>query len=156
MSKEEKYRLAYNSLVDFFSIYSPRLDDVGVMATISSVVKSHFSSLIFVGFYIMKNIDGTDVLEIGPYQGDVLACARIDIGNGVCGTSAYKKETVLVPDVSQFERYIACDNFTKSEIVVPVLFNQELKAVFDVDSGDLNYFDEVDKLWLEKIVSEFL
>lgn len=151
MSKEASYSELVVSLDSFLASYSSKLDNIGIMATINSLLKSRFPSLIFVGFYIHRIIEGTSVLEIGPYQGDVLACARIDIGSGVCGTSAQRKETVIVENVAEYENYIACDAETKSEIVVPVLKNGELLGVFDIDSSELGFFNDVDKLWLEKL-----
>ena len=153
MSKEEKYQKIIESLDDFLVSYLPKLDNVGLMATINSVVKSAFEQLVFVGFYVTRCVDGENILEIGPYQGHVLACARIEFGSGVCGTSAQKKETVIVPDVREFENYIACDCETLSEIVVPVIRNGEVTAVFDVDSRELGYFNELDRVFLERLVS---
>ena len=152
MSKEEKYQNAIQILDEFLVSYMPKLDKIGLMATINSILKSNFKELVFVGFYLVRSLDGENILEIGPYQGDVLACARIDFGNGVCGTSAQRKETVIVENVKEFENYIACDSETNSEIVVPVIANGELTAVFDVDSSEIGFFNDIDKEWLEKIV----
>lgn len=153
MAKAQKYQQIKEKLDEFLVSYSPKLDKIGLMATISSLVKSAFPSLIFVGFYLMKNIQGESVLEIGPYQGDVLACGRIYLGDGVCGKAAQLKEIQLVPNVLEYEGYIACDSETKSEIVLPLYENSEVSAVFDLDHGDFNYFDEVDKENLQQLLA---
>lgn len=93
----------------------------------------------WVGFYVVEN----DQLVLGPFQGPI-ACTRISKGKGVCGTSWEKKETILVPDVDAFPGHIACSSASRSEIVVPVLKNDEVVAVLDVDSDQLNDFDEAD------------
>ncbi|OMJ95540.1 hypothetical protein SteCoe_1144 [Stentor coeruleus] len=155
MAKDQKYEDVYNRLAEFFSHYSPSLDRIAIMATINSLVKSAFPSIIFVGFYIVREVEGDLRLEVGPYQGPVLACARIYMGKGVCGTSAMERRVVMVPDVTKFEGYIACDSETKSELVIPVFKGDDVMAVLDVDAVEVNYFDEVDKIWLGKIL-EFL
>jgi len=92
-----------------------------------------------------------DELVLGPFQGPV-ACTRIRKGKGVCGTSWAKAATLIVPDVEQFPGHIACSSLSKSEIVVPVIKNNEVVAVLDVDSSALNEFDETDQQYLEQIV----
>ena len=125
------------------------LDDIGKMATISTVLKMNLPYFFFVGFYrAMEN----RVLQIGPYQGDVLACGTIPYESGVCGACAIQRKTLIVPDVSQFPGYIACDDHTRSEIVVPVMRDGELRAVLDVDSIDLDDFDEIDQRYLEALL----
>lgn len=152
MSKSEKYQKLIEDLDEFLVSYVPRLDNTGLMATINSLMIRSFEKLVFVGFYLMRSVNGENLLEIGAYQGKVLACARIEIGNGVCGKSAQVKETVIVGDVNAIDNYIACDSETQSEIVVPVIRNGEVTAVFDIDSSEIGYFDETDKVYLEKLV----
>ena len=127
------------------------LDDIALMATINSVLANRFPHYFWTGFYRVCG----DRLVVGPYIGTV-GCLQIDVGRGVCGTAAQKKETVIVPDVHQFPGHIACDPNSKSEIVVPV-FNakREVIGVLDVDSDRLDAFDETDKQGLEKIVALF-
>jgi GAF domain-containing protein len=91
-------------------------------------------------------------LVLGPFQGP-LACTRIAMGKGVCGTAALRKETVLVPDVDQFPGHIACSSLSKSEIVVPCIKSGETAFVLDVDSALLDDFGAVDQMWLERIVA---
>jgi len=92
-----------------------------------------------------------DELVLGPFQGPV-ACTRISKGRGVCGTSWAKAETLIVPDVEAFPGHIACSSFSKSEIVLPLIFNGEVKGVLDVDSEHYAHFDTTDQVYLEKIL----
>ncbi len=127
------------------------LDDIALMATINSVLSHRFPHFFWTGFYRVCG----DRLVVGPYIGTV-GCLQIEFGRGVCGTSAARKETIIVPDVNQFPGHIACDPNSKSEIVVPVFDrDRNLIAVLDVDSDELDSFDEVDRAGLEKIVALF-
>ena len=126
------------------------LDDIALMATINSVLANRFDTYFWTGFY--RLIDGR--LVIGPYIGTV-GCLQIEVGQGVCGTAAAERRTIIVPDVSKFPGHIACDPNSKSEIVVPVLRGGELLGVLDVDSDRLDSFDEDDRRGLEKIVGLF-
>jgi L-methionine (R)-S-oxide reductase len=127
------------------------LDDIALMATINSVLSHRFPHFYWTGFY---RVCGTRLI-VGPYIGTV-GCLQIEIGRGVCGTSAAKRETIIVPDVNQFPGHIACDANSKSEIVVPVFGpDGELIAVLDVDSDQLDSFDEEDQRGLGKIVALF-
>lgn len=117
------------------------------LANISAALKEQFGWL-WVGFYLVK--DGE--LVLGPFQGPV-ACTRIRKGRGVCGTAWERAETLVVADVEAFPGHIACSSLSRSEIVVPVFAGGEVKGVLDVDSTDLNTFDETDKRFLEEIVS---
>jgi GAF domain-containing protein len=126
------------------------LDDVALMATINSVLANRFETYFWTGFYRM--VGGR--LVVGPYVGTV-GCLQIEIGRGVCGTAAAELRTIIVPDVSKFPGHIACDPNSKSEIVVPVLRRGGLLAVLDVDSDQLNAFDDEDRVGLERIVSLF-
>ena len=89
---------------------------------------------------------------IGPLQGDVAAIASAS-GRGVCGTAWAERQTLVVPDVDAFPGHIACSSSSRSEIVVPIIAGGEVKGVLDIDSCELNTFDETDKVYLEKIVS---
>ena len=127
------------------------LDDIALMATINSVLANRFPHFFWTGFYRVCG----DRLVVGPYIGTV-GCLQIDFGQGVCGTAAKKRETLIVPDVSQFSGHIACDPNSKSEIVLPVFApDRELIAVLDVDSDQLNAFDDEDARGLRRIVSLF-
>ena len=108
------------------------------------------ASMRIMGFYLVKG----DRLILGPFQGSV-ACSIIKFGKGVCGTAWKEKQTQVVPDVDQFPGHIACSSLSRSEIVVPLIKEGEVKAVLDVDSKELAAFDETDRLYLEQ-VTEFL
>lgn len=129
------------------SLIEGETDLIANLANVTSALKQAFESFSWVGFYLMK--DGE--LVLGPFQGK-LACTRIKIGSGVCGTSALKRETIIVPDVEKFPGHIYCDPDSKSEIVVPIVKDGEVLGVLDVDSYRLNNFDEIDKIYLEKLV----
>ncbi len=130
-------------------------DLIANLANICGALKEQFKWL-WLGFYLVKPADAKalaveDELVLGPFQGPV-ACTRIQKGRGVCGTSWAKAETLIVPDVEKFPGHIACSSLSRSEIVVPVIRNNEVVAVLDADSEYLNHFDETDKKYLEVIV----
>jgi L-methionine (R)-S-oxide reductase len=99
------------------------------------------------GFYLLRGGE----LVLGPFQGKP-ACVRIPLGKGVCGTAALQRQTLVVPDVEMFPGHIACDAASRSEIVVPIVQNGELRGVLDVDAPELARFDEVDREGLEAFV----
>jgi len=117
------------------------------LANISAALKEQFNWW-WVGFYWI--ID--DELVLGPFQGPV-ACTRIKKSRGVCGACWEREKTVLVDDVEKFPGHIACSSASKSEIVVPVFQNGKIQGVLDVDSELLAHFDDVDQVYLEKIVA---
>ena len=123
------------------------VDLIANLANIAAALKEQFNWL-WIGFYLVKK----DELVLGPFQGPI-ACTRIRKGRGVCGTSWEKKQTLIVADVEKFPGHIACSSLSRSEIVVPIIRNNEVIGVLDVDSEALNNFDEVDKQFLEEIVS---
>ncbi len=149
VNKTEQYKKALSIIEHLSGADGYQLDGVGKMATVAAILKMHFPEWIFVGFY---RVTGEDTLVIGPYQGAILACGTIRIGRGVCGQCALQRKTLIVPDVSQFPGYIACDDATVSEIAVPVIKADRLVAVLDVDSGLRGAFDSADQHFLEKIV----
>lgn len=120
-------------------------------ASAACLLSQAFSPRFFwTGFYVVDP-QKPDELVVGPYQG-TLGCLRIPFGKGVCGTSAQRRETVLVPNVHAFPGHIACDSRTNSEIVVPVFDGGgQLAAVLDVDSEQPDAFDAVDQSGLEAI-----
>ena len=91
-----------------------------------------------------------DFLHLGPFQGSV-ACYRIKKGKGVCGTAWAEARTLVVPDVDRFPGHIACSSLSRSEIVVPLIAEGEVKGVLDIDSDRLNSFDDTDKEYLEEV-----
>lgn len=126
-------------------------DPIATMATLSSLLHHGFGHL-WTGFY---RVVAPDLLRVGPYQG-TLGCLEIRFGQGVCGTAAAERRTVLVPDVTTFPGHITCDARARSEIVVPVFGPQgELLAVLDIDSDRSNTFDEDDRRGLERLAARF-
>lgn len=122
-------------------------DLVANLANISAALKEQFGWL-WIGFYLVKK----DELVLGPFQGPV-ACTRIKRGRGVCGTSWAEARTLIVKDVEKFPGHIACSSLSRSEIVVPVIRNNEVVAVLDADSEALDHYDETDQKFLEEVVS---
>jgi GAF domain-containing protein len=120
-------------------------DLIAGLANVSAVLKHAFQWW-WVGFYLVKNNE----LVLGPFQGPV-ACTRIAHGKGVCGTAWAQRQTQVVEDVHQFPGHIACSAESNSEIVVPIIKNGEVVAVLDADSEHFSYFDNTDRLFLEKI-----
>ncbi len=121
-------------------------DLIANLANTVAALKEQFSWL-WVGFYLVKN----DELVLAPFQGPV-ACTRIRKGRGVCGASWAQAKTLIVTDVEKFPGHIACSSLSKSEIVVPVMRNNEVIAVLDVDSESYSTFDETDQRYLEQII----
>jgi L-methionine (R)-S-oxide reductase len=129
------------------SLISYETDLVANLANIVAALKEQFGWF-WVGFYLVKGGE----LVLAPFQGPV-ACTRIRKGKGVCGASWEQKKTLIVPDVDQFPGHIACSSLSKSEIVVPVIRNDEVVGVLDVDSDVYDQFDETDQQHLERIVA---
>lgn len=149
-AKEEKYRTLYSQIK---SLSEGESDMIANMANISAMIHATFGFW-WTGFYRVcrDSADSRGILVLGPFQGP-LACSRIPYGRGVCGTAWAKGETVIVPDVDSFPGHIACSSASRSEIVVPVVHDNEIIGVLDIVSAELDTFDETDKLWLEKITS---
>jgi L-methionine (R)-S-oxide reductase len=122
-------------------------DLVANLANITAALKEQFDWL-WVGFYLVKE----DELVLGPFQGPV-ACTRIRKGRGVCGSSWATMQTLIVPDIEKFPGHIACSSLSRSEIVLPIIRNNKVIGVLDVDSEIPDKFDETDKRYLEEIIS---
>ncbi|MCS6126168.1 GAF domain-containing protein [Shewanella baltica] len=125
-------------------------DLVAAMANFSALLNDYLTELNWVGFYVMRG----EQLVLGPFQGKV-ACTRIPLGKGVCGTAAFTNQTQRVADVHQFDGHIACDSASNSEIVVPVCAQGNVVAVLDIDSPIFDRFDEEDQKGLELLVKSF-
>ena len=118
------------------------------MATVAAVLHHKMEYFFWIGFYMINN----GRLLVGPYQGPV-ACQELAFNKGVCWAGIREEKTIVVPDVNQFPGHIACDSRSKSEIVIPIINKyKKIMGVMDIDSKDLNSFDEVDAQELEKIV----
>ena len=143
LAEEEKYRLLTSQLN---SLLTKNDNLISNLSNCTAAIKDVFDKVSWVGFYLY---DGNK-LCLGPFQGKV-ACTSIEIGKGVCGTAAAKRETIIVPDVEKFPGHIACDSGSKSEIVIPIIKSDGLMGVLDLDSYAFNAFGETDKKYLEEI-----
>jgi len=119
------------------------------LANISAVINNYMDKLNWVGFYLMK--DGE--LVLGPFQGKP-ACVRIKVGQGVCGTTAARREVIVIDNVHDFEGHIACDSASNSEIVLPIYQRGEVYGVLDVDSPEFARFGELEQEVLTKIAAK--
>ena len=144
-TKEEKYQ---QLLPQIKALLTGEDDTVANMANVCAALK-YGLNFFWVGFYLVKN----NQLVLAPFQGPV-ACTRINNGKGVCGTAWQKAQTLIVPNVDEFEGHIACSSLTKSEIVIPIFDkNSTVIGVLDVDSDELNSFDAIDEHYLKQILS---
>lgn len=144
----------YETLVpQIEALISGEPDVVANLSNIAAALKQTMNYF-WVGFYLVKGDPmptGRQELVLGPFQGPI-ACTRIGLGKGVCGTSWKEKRTIIVPNVDEFPGHIACSSASKSEIVLPAFKNNEVFLVLDVDSDSLNDFDEVDEKYLEQVM----
>ncbi len=140
--KEERYK---ELLPQLTALLEGEKNLIANLANTTSALKMAFD-FFWVGFYLVES----EQLILGPFQGPI-ACTRINFGRGVCGTAWKEKKTVLVPNVNEFPGHIACSSLSQSEIVIPIFKNNEVIAILDVDSEQLNSFDAIDKQYLEKI-----
>ncbi len=129
------------------SLISKDKYEITSLSNMSALIFNSLQDVSWAGFYLVR--DGK--LILGPFQGKI-ACTEIKFGKGVCGTTAEKKETIIVKNVHEFPGHIACDSESNSEIVVPIFKNGVLYGVLDLDSKKLERFDENDKLLLESLV----
>ena len=148
LSKKERYTTVLKQ-VD--AILESENNVIANLSNIVSLLKHSFEYYLWVGYYLYD--EDANNLVLGPFQGS-LACTRIEIGKGVCGTSFRDKETIIVNDVNKFPGHIFCDSKSKSEIVVPILNDGKAIGVLDVDSAVYASFDEADKIYLEEFVKK--
>ncbi len=144
ISKEESYFIL---LLQLNHLLNAEDKLVSNLANLSAAIFQTFPKLNWVGFYLRED----NQLYLGPFQGKV-ACSKLEIGKGVCGTAALTKQTIIVPNVYEFPGHIFCDSDSKSEIVVPIIINDFLWGVLDIDSPEFNTFDEIDKKYLTEII----
>lgn len=147
-SKLEVYRELAQQTQALLADESERIANA---ANLSALLFHALPALNWVGIYFY---DGRE-LVVGPFQGKP-ACVRIPLGQGVCGTAAERRETVVVDDVDAFPGHIACDAESRSEIVVPIVVDQTLIGVLDIDSPQPARFDETDRAGLERIVERWI
>ena len=140
--KQEMYETL---LPQIASLVGNETDLIANMANIAAALKQTFG-FFWVGFYLVKE----DELVLGPFQGPI-ACTRIRLGRGVCGTAWKEAQTLIVPDVELFPGHIACSSDSRSEIVVPIIKEGNVIGVLDIDSDTTDSFDETDARYLEEI-----
>lgn len=143
-TKQERYEAL---LPQIKAVIEGENDLIANMANVAAMLHETFGFW-WTGFYRVVG----EELVLGPFQGP-MACTRIKKGRGVCGTAWQQEETQVVPDVDKFPGHIACSSLSRSEIVVPVRQGEDIIAVLDIDSAELNTFDHTDRHYLEEIVS---
>jgi len=145
-SKEKDYELVISQLK---ALSEDETDETAILANASALLNLFLSNINWVGFYMWKQ----DELVLGPFQG-LPACIRIGYGKGVCGTAVKERKTQRVADVHAFPGHIACDAKSQSEIVIPIMKNENVYGVLDIDSPNKDRFDAEDEKHLEKFVHE--
>ena len=146
-TEEKNKKTRYEEfLTQYAGLIEGESNAVSVMANTCAALKEAFG-FFWVGFYLVEG----DTLVLGPFQGDV-ACYRIRKGRGVCGTAWAEGRTLVVPDVDAFPGHIACSSLSRSEIVIPVIYNKVIKGVLDIDSDRPDDFDDTDREGLEQLV----
>lgn len=144
-TKEEKYQ---SLIPQIKSLVEGETDMIANMANVCAALKYGFN-FFWIGFYLIKD----NQLVLGPFQGPI-ACTRINLGKGVCGTSWKNNEVIIVDDVDAFPGHIACSSLSKSEIVLPIYNSKkEIIGVLDVDSDEYKSFDKTDELFLNQIIA---
>src|SRR5690554_6798348 len=143
-NKEKHYELMLQQLTE---LTRDERDWLANSANAAALLFQSMERINWAGFYLYKE----GQLVLGPFQGKP-ACIRIDMGNGVCGSAAQRRRTIIVKDVHQFPGHIACDSASNSEIVVPIIKEDRLIGVLDIDSPTFNRFDEIDRNYLEEFV----
>ena len=133
------------------ALLSGESDTIANMANISALLYNELTDVNWAGFYLYKE----NQLVLGPFQGQP-ACIRIEMGKGVCGTAAANQTTQRISDVHQFEGHIACDSASNSEIVIPIVINEQLLGVLDIDSPEYDRFSPEDEAGLTRIVKVFV
>ena len=149
----DKSTLYHELNAQLAALFADETNGLANAANMCAILYHGLPQVNWVGFYFLQ--DGE--LVLGPFQGKV-ACVRIGLGRGVCGTAAQRRETLIVPDVHAFTGHIACDAASRSEIVVPLLRDGRLLGVLDLDSPEPARFDVMDQegltagcaLWLDK------
>ncbi|MFD3156956.1 GAF domain-containing protein [Haloimpatiens sp. FM7330] len=144
MDLNEKYE---NMVSMLEALISDETDFITNLSNASALINALVGRVNWCGFYLMKNGE----LVLGPFQG-MPACTRIQVGKGVCGTAVEDKKTLIVEDVHKFEGHIACDSASNSEIVVPIIKDDIVYGVLDIDSMEFGRFTSLEKEYLEKCV----
>lgn len=145
MKKELRYQRIYEQISSLLIKENPL---VSKLSTIVAILHHKMPDFFWTGFYLL---DEMEELWVGPYQGP-LACQHLKKHTGVCWAAILEKKTIIVPDVHKFIGHIACDNRSNSEIAVPLLYNNKIIGVLDIDSKEFSNFCSIDAEWLEKIL----
>jgi GAF domain-containing protein len=146
ISSTDKEQIYIEILPQISEVIKGEENLIANLANVVAIIKNSFKEISWVGFYLWNGKE----LVLGPFQGKP-ACTRIKLGQGVCGTSVQKRKTIIVPDVSKFPGHIYCDPDSKSEIVVPIIKDENIIGVLDADSADINTFDKMDEKYLIKV-----
>lgn len=144
-NKEEAYELL---IAQTQAIIESETDIIANLANVSAVIYEFLPDVNWVGFYLIKDKD----LVVGPFQGKI-ACSRFPMYNGVCGEAVKTRKMINVLDVHNFDGHIACDSASNSEIVFPLIINDKVFGVLDIDSPIFNRFDETDEKYLQMLVN---
>lgn len=147
-NKQEKIDAYKLMMAQAEALFANETNALANLSNASALINQTLPNSVFAGFYLF---DGQELI-LGPFQGRV-SCVRIALGKGVCGESAEKRETLIVPNVKEHENYIACDSAAMSEIVVPMIKADKLIGVLDLDSCLIGDYDEVDQEYLEAFVA---
>lgn len=150
-SKEEKREAYELLLLQQKGLLEIESNWIANLSNSSALLNETLKETVFAGYYLF---DGQELI-LGPFQGRV-SCTRIQMGKGVCGESAQKEETLIVPNVKEHENYISCDSAAMSEIVVPMVKDGKLIGVLDIDSSKIGMYDEIDQEFLEQYVAILL
>lgn len=143
-----------NNLVRVINSFFSKDEDYELMTVLSNtsaIIYQLYDNINWVGFYLLKN----DILHLGPFQGKP-ACMKIPLNKGVCGYSARNKKSIIVNDVHNFEGHIACDSASNSELVIPIIINNTLFGLLDIDSPSLNRFTDDDLLMFQTIIDSII
>lgn len=120
---------------------------IAALSNSSALLNWYHQDINWIGFYLFNEVENQ--LVLGPFQG-LPACVRIPVGRGVCGKAFRDAETQLIDDVLAFPGHIACDSASRSELVVPIIKDDRVLAVLDIDSPSISHFDSLDAKWMEK------
>jgi len=145
LSGKELYQSLLPQIESLIDASEPLISN---LSNVSAALKEAFDKISWVGFYLLKE----EKLFLGPFQGKT-ACTIIEMGKGVCGSAAVQKKTIIVENVDKFPGHIACDGGSRSEIAVPLIKDNIVFGVLDLDSYELSSFNMTDQFYLEKLCS---
>ncbi|WP_094243309.1 GAF domain-containing protein [Tetragenococcus halophilus] len=150
-NKEEKQKTYEMMISQQNELIKDEKNWLATLSNASALLNMSLPNTVFAGFYLFDENE----LILGPFQGNV-SCTRIQMGKGVCGEAADTNQTVIVGNVKEHQNYIACDSAALSEIVLPMVKDQRLIGVLDIDSKEINSYDQTDKKYLEDYCKQLL